>query len=483
MTDILILNGIVITMDPQRRKIEDGAIAIEGDRIVDVGTAQDLKRRHTARKTIDAGGKVVMPGLFDGHGHAGHGLVKSMGMGRPDLWYEACETIYSSGSTEAFWRADALLTSLERLRFGVTCGVTFFGGGDSVMRTDDPVYGRRHCEAVSEVGIREFLAVGPRRPPFPRRYSQWSGTSRRDVLVTFEDQLRASEALIQQWHEGANGRIHLCMMLPTHHPERKQLSRTQREDLLARTRATRKLAEDYGLLFTQDGHTRGTVKFAHEELGILGPDTLLSHATDLLPEEIDICRKTDTRVVHNPSAIASMVGRCPVPELLDAGVTVMLGSDGTAPDRSYDMFRHMFQCMRYHRAYYHDPAYMPAGKVLEMVTVDAARALGLDRELGSLEKGKKADLVLVDMRRPHLYPLNMPEHRIAYFANGNDVDTVIVDGRVLMEGGLVTCVDEGEILELAQEATEEMLAATQLQGLLKVPHGFWGHSRYPPTQG
>ncbi|MBM3134123.1 MAG: amidohydrolase family protein [Chloroflexi bacterium] len=478
MIDILILGGIVITMDPQRRIIEDGAVAIGGDRIVDVGTSKELEAKHSANKVIDASRKVVMPGLFDGHGHAGHGLVKSMGSDQSALWYQACEKIYSEGSTEEFWYAEALLTSLERLKFGTTCGVTFLGGGESVMRTDDPAFGDRHCEAVQKIGIREFLAVGPRRPPFPRKYSHWCGDARRDIMVTFEDQLKTCETLIQRWHKKANGRINICMMFPTHHPESVCLSKTQYQDLLGQAQAVRQLTKRYGVLFTQDGHTRGTVKFAHEELGILGPDALLSHSTDLTAEEIQICKLTDTRIVHNPSAVASMVGRCPVPELLDAGVTVILGSDGTAPDRSYDMFRHMFQCMRYHRTYYHDPSYMPPGKVLEMVTIDAARALGLEEELGSLEPGKKADVILVDMFKPHLYPLNMPVHRITYFASGNDVDTVIVDGEVLMENRVVKTMDEAEVLKMAQKATEEMLDRTQLGELLKIPEGFWGHSKY-----
>jgi cytosine/adenosine deaminase-related metal-dependent hydrolase len=174
----------------------------------------------------------------------------------------------------------------------------------------------------------------------------------------------------------------------------------------------------------------------------------------------------------------SIKGRCPVPELLDAGVTVMLGSDGTAPDRSYDMFRHMFQCMHYHRTYYHDPSYLPPGKVLEMVTIDAARALGLEQEIGSLEPGKQADMILVDMFKPHLYPLNMPVFRIAHFANGSDVDTVIVAGKVLMEHREVKTVNEAEILNMAQRETEAMLDRTDLRGLLQTPDRFWGYSRY-----
>jgi cytosine/adenosine deaminase-related metal-dependent hydrolase len=155
----------------------------------------------------------------------------------------------------------------------------------------------------------------------------------------------------------------------------------------------------------------------------------------------------------------------------------MLGSDGVAPDRSFDMFRHMFQAMRYHRFYFRDPSYLPAGKVLEMVTIDAARALGLEKEIGSLEPRKKADVILIDMFKPHLMPFNMPAYRVAYFANGNDVDTVIVNGQVLMEGRRVLTVNTTEVLELAQKEITEALERTGLHYLMERPERFWGVSK------
>ena len=161
--DILITGGTVITMDPDRRVLEDGAVAIAGDRIRAVGTSRDILAAFRGKRVIDARRKVVMPGLIDGHGHAGHGLLKSLGTDIPDAWYKACERIYAEGSTEAFWRADALLSSLERLKFGVTTGVTFFGGGESIMRTDDVRYG----DAALAGGAAGGRAVGPGRRTTP----------------------------------------------------------------------------------------------------------------------------------------------------------------------------------------------------------------------------------------------------------------------------------------------------------------------------
>jgi cytosine/adenosine deaminase-related metal-dependent hydrolase len=231
-------------------------------------------------------------------------------------------------------------------------------------------------------------------------------------------------------------------------------------------------------MFTQDGHTRGTVKFCVEELGILGPNSLLSHSTELTAEEIQICKEKGISIAHNPSAVASIRKRCPVSELIDAGVKIAMGSDAAGPDRSYDMFRHMFQAMRYHRRHYRDSKILPPGKVLEMCTIEAAEAFGIADYTGSLEKGKKADVILVDMKKPHLHPLNMPVDKITYFANGNDVDTVIVDGEILMEDKKVKHVNEDEILEMADEQIELAVERSGLDRLYELTDSYWGKSRY-----
>jgi len=138
--DILITGGTVITMDQDRRVLDNGAIAIVGKRIAAVGTAAELRARFRAGQVIDARRKVVMPGLIDGHGHAGHELLKTLAADS-DKWDWIVERIYAHGSTPDFWKADAMLAGLERLKFGVTSSVNFFGGGDNVYRVDDPKYG------------------------------------------------------------------------------------------------------------------------------------------------------------------------------------------------------------------------------------------------------------------------------------------------------------------------------------------------------
>jgi cytosine/adenosine deaminase-related metal-dependent hydrolase len=221
------------------------------------------------------------------------------------------------------------------------------------------------------------------------------------------------------------------------------------------------------------------VQWADTVFGILGPNVLLSHATGMTPEDIATIVRTGTKIVHNPSANAATRERFTLIELLDAGATVMLGSDGVAPDRSYDMFRHMFQAMRYHRFHFRDTKVLPAGKVLEMLTIDAARALGMADEIGSLEPGKKADVILIDAARPHMAPMNMPLYRVAYFANGNDVSTVVVNGRVLMRDRVVLSVDEAQVVAMAEREAAAAIARTGLDSLTRTPEGFWGRSRLP----
>ncbi len=471
--DLIISGGTIITVDANRRVIDDGAIAIAGDRIVAVGPTAEVASRYIARKTIDARRKAVLPGLIDCHAHAGHGLLKNLGGGDADAWMDACRIVYTTGSDEQFWYAEARLAALERIRCGTTTGVCLLGGGDSIMRVDDPAYAARHCAAIAEAGTRSFLAVGPSRPPAPRTYATWRGDTRRDREVDWHTMRENCEETIRTQHQGANGRVSICIVLPVfqpqHDPEHLNHERVFRDQ----AHEYADLARRNGLRITQDGHRDGTIVLAHE-LGLLGSDAFMSHSIDLTREDIDACLATGTSIVHNPSAIMSIRGRCPVPELIEAGVNVALGSDGIAPDRSYDMFRHMFQCMHYHRRHFRDARVLPPGKVLEMVTIDAARALGLEREIGSLEVGKKADMILIDLFRPHLVPLNMPVFRVASFANGADVVTTIVDGRILMEDGKVLTLDEREVMEQADEASNTMLDRSGLRHLLEPSGALWG---------
>lgn len=475
MTDILIRGGTVVAMDEARRVIEDGAVAITGDRIVAVGPRAEVEAAHAGAATvIEAKGRAILPGLIDGHAHAGHALVKTMGGGDSAAWSEACRIIYTTASPPSFWRAEARLAALERLKNGVTTGVSLLGGGDSVMRVDDPAHGEAHAAGVGEIGIRAIVAVGPTRPPHPRAYAAWDGPRRTDYPVSFEQQAEVIGTLIERLHGAQGGRLAIATLMPvyreaTHDPAEVALIERQ-------GRIVRDLGRKAGTLFHQDGHRSGSITMAERMFGLNGPDAFYSHCTDLTEEDIESAARTGVAVVHNPTAIAQVRGHCPVPLLLDRGVTVMIGSDGTAPDRGTDMFRHMVMCARLHQRAARDERLMPPGKLLEMITTDAARGLGMAGEIGSLEPGKKADVITVDLATPHAYPPNMPVHRLVFFAGGADVRDVVVDGRVLMRERVVPEVDEAGVLAEAASETEAMLDRSGLRSLIACDPG-WGRVR------
>jgi cytosine/adenosine deaminase-related metal-dependent hydrolase len=476
--DILIEHGCVITMDPARRVIEDGAVAVKGNRIVAVGPTHELAQQYRAERVIDARRNAVLPGLIDAHAHAGHAMLRTIGGADGDAWSAACEAIYTRASDEAFWETESHLAALERLKAGVTTGVSLLGGGDSIMRVDDPVYARRHCDAVVRTGTRSIVAVGPSRPPAPRAYTRHGASGSETSDIDFDRMFDVCKDIVDACHGDADDRIRIALTLPVFAPGHYPAVARYESDYRREAERYAALARERDLSFTQDGHRAGTLEFAHRELGLLNAKSFMSHAIDLTDADIEACKETGASIVHNPSAIMSIIGRCPVPELIDAGVTVAIGSDGAAPDRGYDMFRHMWQCMHYHRRHFRDPNVLPHGKVLEMVTIDAARALSLDHELGSLEAGKQADIILVDLFKPHLMPMNMPVYRVTCFANAGDVCMTMVGGKILMEAYRVLSVDEGAILERVSEVAERTFERAGLRHLLDAPPSLWARSHY-----
>lgn len=472
MTDILIRHATLVTVDAGRRIIPDGALAITGDRITALGPDTDLAHlAKVAGRVIDAQHMAAMPGLIDSHSHAGHGLIRALGSGNGAAWFAACEAIYARHSDLAFWKAEARLAQLERLMGGVTTAVTLLGGGADIYRADDPAFGDAHCDVTRESGLRTMLAVGPGRPPFDRAFRGLDGLER---PIAFERQIEVTEDLITRRNDMMQARTGVCVIMPVYGPT----DDTPLDDQKHMSSVVADLCARSGTLFTQDGHRNGSI--AHTEaLCVLGPHALLSHSVDLTEGDIAALKRTGAHIVHNPSAIMSILGRCPVPELIEQGVNVALGSDAAAPDRGYDMFRHMAQAMHYHRRHFADPAILPPGKTLEMATIDAAHALGLGDEIGSLETGKKADVVLMDLRKPHLWPPGMPLHALTHFATAADVDSVIVDGALVMEQRVSLTLNPDTVLDAAAMAAERALTDAGLGHLRDEPQTLWRQHRAP----
>lgn len=481
MADLLIHNGIVITMDPQRRVLDATSIAIAGNRIVEIGPAAELAARHIGAKTIDATRKAVLPGLVDLHAHMGGALVKTIGesLSGP-RWRNMLEFVLSRATDLDWWRVETRLNAIERLKFGVTCGYTKLGGNGT--RSDDVRYTEVVAEELDRIGLRSRIGLAPARPPWPRPYSSWENGKRTDRLVTFEEVIDNCDKILAQHQRHPRKIVDYGMALsrvgnrnihdPVWSPERETWIRRQAE-------AVRDLMRRYDVGFWTHMYGNAVEYTVDEKLDLLGPRTILSHATDLSERAIAIMAETGTSAAHHPRAarIYLYPGRCPVPELIDAGVTVGLGADGPPPNRNCDIFLDMKAAMRLQRVHFKDADVMPAGKLLEMATIDGYKALGLDRELGSVEPGKKADLITVDLFQPHLYPINMPVHRVVYEATGQDVRDVVVDGRLVMENRKLLTIDETEVLESSDEMNRRIIERAGLAPFMTIPNRFWGVSR------
>ncbi|MFN8526000.1 MAG: amidohydrolase family protein [Chloroflexota bacterium] len=478
MIDLLLRGGTVITMDPARAIIEDGAVAIDGGRIVAVGATDDLAGRYQARETVDCRGRAVLPGLIDTHGHGGHSLIKTIGSDTPSLWMRIATPVYFHFTTPEYWYADGLLAALERLRAGVTCGVSVMG---SQPRSDDPAFGMRHAQAYSEVGVREVVCVGPCAPPWPHPVSRWVDGQRVRQEVEYEAALAGAEAVIETWNHGADDLIRVFITPFTivtsvnpSDPTPADLASTLTEHDRLQSRRIREIAARWKTRIHTDAFG-GQVKMAsRDEYALLGPDVHLQHLLAISLEEVEILARTGTHAAHAPNP-SQMRGRCPVPELMSAGVNVAISTDGTSPKTSFDLFQAMRKAQLLQQIHFRDPFLLPPGKLLEMVTVDAARALGWEDQIGSLEVGKRADAIVVNLRQPHLVPNFMVVHRLVYEAVGADVETVVVNGRVVLRDRRVANVDEAAILDLAQEESLKLIERAGLQAHLTPPG--WGKIR------
>jgi cytosine/adenosine deaminase-related metal-dependent hydrolase len=468
LIDVLVLARLIVTMNPSQRTIDDGAIAIHNRRIVAIGPRQDIRAAYPeALRTVGGPDFVAMPGFVDGHSHAGHGLVRTLGCDDFPVWRAACRSIYMDGAPIEFWEADAQLSALERIKAGVTTAVAYLGGGDENNRSDSTDVATAYAAAYTAIGGRLVVGVGPTRPPFPKTYTLFDGDRRLQREVSFAEQRATCERLLV---ELPSERVRVALTTPTVNPEIH--TGPHFEELCEVARSMKALARSHGAVLMMDGQRTGTVACANQ-LGLLDEHTLLSHALDITANEICLVADSGATVANNPLSNSAVWGRCPVPELLEAGARVIVSSDGLAPDCGADMFRVMRACGHSHRMMKRDPHLLPPGRLLRMTTLDPAQFFGLDADVGSLECGKSADIALIDLRQPHLSPATMPLYQIAYNATGQDVSTVLVAGEVVMYERRVETINETLVLARARREAERMLERTGLSHLLATPDSFW----------
>lgn len=450
----LIENGLVVTMDDRRRVLERGAVLVEGDRIAAVGPAAEVALPAEGAERIDAANRIVIPGLVNTHVH----LSQQLGRGLADdvdllTWLRDRIWPYESSLTAEDQHVASLLCMAELVRSGVT---TFCeAGGQHVDAMG---------EAVTEAGLRAVLCQST--------MDSGDGLPASWVQPTQAclDRQRAQHA---RWQGAADGRIRHWLGLRT------LFNCT--DDLVCGTVALAReldtginmhLAEVIDeVRFTEARYGESPV--AHmARLGGLGPNLLAVHAVWLDGRDVDLMLRHDVKVSHCPAAAMRVLGFAPVPELVVKGVCVSLGTDGAPSNNRMDLIDEMWLASLIHKGRWLDPTALPAETVLEMATVNGARALGWDDEIGALAVGKKADLVVIDPRSAGCLPMHDPVAGLVSAMHASNVRSVMVDGRWVLRDGTITTFDEATVLA---DAVVRAVAVRQRAGIV-LPARFANHS-------
>jgi 5-methylthioadenosine/S-adenosylhomocysteine deaminase len=430
MADILVFNGAILTMDDQSTVIPDGILAIEGDQISCVG--KNGERSIKAHKEINAEGGLILPGLINSHTHAAMTLFRGLADDLPLMeWLNNYVFPVEKNMDADFVRVGSLLACAEMILSGTT---TF---------CDMYLFEEEVAKAAKESGMR--CLVGEVLYDFP---SPNYGSVERGFAYT--------EELIERWKEEPLVDIavephslftcgvellHKANDLALHHDVPLILH-------LAETRAElEQIEKQYGKRPVQ--HLK--------DLGLLGPHLIADHCVHINEWEIEMLAQHRVRVVHNPESNMKLAsGFAPVPEMIAKGVTVGLGTDGCASNNNLDLFAEMDMAAKLHKVNKLDPTVMDAQTLFKMATIDGARVLGLEKTTGSLEVGKRADLIVVDTKKPHLIPMYNPYSHLVYAAGGDDVKHSIIGGSIVMEDKKLLTLEVEDIIEQAKEQSHRV---------------------------
>lgn len=468
-------------MDSSRKIIEDGAVAVNGTYIEEVGEASVLEPKYSAEyEKIDCSKKLILPGFIDAHSHAGHCLMKGLAYDCKTFWMPIMEHIYHHNTTDDFWYIEGQLAAAERIKSGVTCGVSVISNAQRIDNVNIPV---KHGEGYAKLGEREVLAIGPSNPPYPRKSRIYKDGKWIECETSFEKLMENTEEAISKTNHSHDDLIRAFVAPfvlvgsvnpsdPTNPDVAVNLSEQDKKMMkevraIAKRQNTRIHTEAFG------GMIRMTTQC---DDALLGPDVHIQHCKGISFDEAKILAETGTHVTSSPSA-SQLIERCPIPELMGLGANVAITTDGTSPGVSFDLLQAARKTQMLQQGFLNDMFYLPMGKLLEMITIDAAKAIGREADLGSLEKGKKADIITINMNQPHLTPSYMPVHKLMIYATAQDVDMTMVNGRILMKDRILLSADENEIIEMAEKESRETITRAGCDKYMDVCDTFWGDYR------
>jgi len=426
--DLIILGGKVLLIDTKNSCLDNAAIAINEGNIIAIDQTENIARQYQARKTINAKDSLIMPGFVNCHTHAAMTCFRGIA---DDLelmdWlnnYIFPAEAKNVNKYLAYW--GSLLACAEMIKSGTTTFCDMYIFEDETAR------------AAKTAGMR--CLVGEVLFDFPSPNSK-----------TPEEGLVYTRMLIEKWQSDP-----LISIIVEPHA-----LYTCAPDLLAKAK---KLADDYSvplgihLLENKSEKEQLQKKFGKDavvflkDIGYLNDRFLALHCVCLTAEDIRLFADYGVKVSHNPASNMKLAsGVAPVPDMLNAGITVGLGTDGCASNNNLDMIKEMSTAAKLHKVTRLDPTVMNAQTVVRMATIEGAGALGMDKVTGSLEVGKKADIIIIGLNKPHLTPLYSEYSHLVYAASGADIDTVIINGKVVMENRSLLTIDETEVMQKVRE--------------------------------
>jgi cytosine/adenosine deaminase-related metal-dependent hydrolase len=455
LTSILIEGGTVVTMDPRRRVISDGAVFVKDGAIAQVGKSSEVKPQSRAEFEIDAKGTVVLPGLIDIHVHLAQALIRGCADDTSLIdWLQKFVWPLQGNFDAEDGKVSAELCMLEMIESGTT---TFL---ESLLHSRYGFDGI--AETVERSGMRGILSKTVMGLP---GYGSEKSIMHPGMIENAETCLRDVETYFKRWNGKADDRIRVwygARSLGGCTPELyAQIAVGAKRLGTGVTMHLSEVQED--LRYSKKEFGKMPAEFM-DDVGLVGPNVVFAHGVWLTEKEWPILASKGASVAHCPSSNMKLSsGIAKVPEMMSAGVNVGLGCDGGPSNNSYDMIREMKTASLLQKARTLDPLSMSAETVLEMATLNGARALGLQDQIGSIEVGKKADLIIVTMQKPHLIPTFNPVSHITYAALGADVDTTIIDGKIVMEKRVVKTLDERKIIQNASERATRLLERAEIK--------------------
>ena len=427
--DLIVSGGMVVTMDGARTILHEGSVAIKGDAIAAVGPRAEVEGRYHGAKIIDGRGMLVLPGFINGHVHVPMTLFRGLhdDVTLHDWLYKYIFPAEAKNVNEEFVRWGTRLAAAEQIRSGVTTFADMYYFEDAV------------AEETKAAGMRGLL--GETFIDFPAPDNKTNAAM-----------LAYTEKFLQKWQGDplihaapAPHSIYTCSKKTLQ--DAAALAKKYHAPLLMHVAEMKKEWED-----SEKQNGMSPVQYL-EKIGVLGPDLVAAHCIFVDEADRKLLAERQVGCVHNPSSNMMLAsGVAPVPEMRSAGVAVGLGTDGPAgSNNDLDLMEEIDLAAKLAKISKMDPLALNAKAVVEMATIDGARALHMEKEIGSLEAGKKADVILIGLDEPNAVPMYDVYAQIAYSLKASDVQTVIIGGRVVMLDHKLLTIDEPRVLEKARE--------------------------------